>query len=216
MSAALERLERLGAPQQLEAYWRDRLSTLEANERRVVEAAAWAAGERPANPDDLAAVIGITQGALERLSRDELQGVIAHEFSHVLNGDMRLNIRLMGVLFGILFLSLIGRMIIRGGHHASLASSRRGKGGGAIVLIGLGLAILGGVGVFFARMIKAAVSRQREYLADASAVQFTRQTDGIADYRVGSGHPYLSLIQQFADGLKILYPSRSTRLRRLS
>ena len=136
---------------------------------------AFAAGYSPGD-----AAVAVTRGTLELLDRDELQGVIAHEFSHILNGDMRLNIRLMGVLFGILFLSLIGRMIVRGGHHASVASTRRGKGGGAIVLIGLGLAILGGIGVFFARMIKAAVSRQREFLADASAVQFTRLPDGIA------------------------------------
>ena len=137
---------------------------------------AFAAGYAPGD-----AAVAVTRGALELLDRDELQGVIAHEFSHILNGDMRLNIRLMGVLFGILVLSLIGRMIVRGGHYSSVGSSRRGKGSGAIMLIGVGLAILGWVGVFFARMIKAAVSRQREYLADASAVQFTRQPSGIAN-----------------------------------
>jgi len=137
---------------------------------------AFAAGYTPGD-----AAIAVTRGTLELLDRDELQGVIAHEFSHVLNGDMRLNIRLMGVLFGIVVLGLMGRLIVRGGHHARFASGRRGKGGGAIVLIGLGLAILGWIGVFFARMIKAGVSRQREYLADASAVQFTRQPSGIAN-----------------------------------
>jgi Zn-dependent protease with chaperone function len=137
---------------------------------------AFAAGYAPGD-----AAIAVTRGTLELLDRDELQGVIAHEFSHILNGDMRLNIRLMGVLFGILIMGLMGRMILRGGHHARIASSRRGKGGGAVVLIGLGIAILGWVGVFFARMIKAGVSRQREYLADASAVQFTRQPGGIAN-----------------------------------
>lgn len=136
---------------------------------------AFAAGYAPGD-----AAIAVTRGTLELLDRDELQGVIAHEFSHILNGDMRLNIRLMGVLFGILILGLMGRVILRGGHHARFASSRRGKGGGAILLIGLGIALLGWIGVFFARMIKAGVSRQREYLADASAVQFTRQPDGIA------------------------------------
>jgi hypothetical protein len=94
---------------------------------------------------------------------------------------MRLNIRLMGVLFGILVLGLMGRMIVRGGYHGRLVSSRRGKGAPVVLLIGLGVAILGWIGVFFARLIKAGVSRQREYLADASAVQFTRQTDGIAN-----------------------------------
>lgn len=137
---------------------------------------AFAAGYTPGD-----AAIAVTRGTLELLDRDELQGVIAHEFSHVLNGDMRLNIRMMGVLFGILVLSLIGRMIVRGGYHARLMSSRRDRGTPVILIIGLGLAIFGGIGVVFARIIKAGVSRQREYLADASAVQFTRQTGGIAN-----------------------------------
>ncbi len=137
---------------------------------------AFAAGYTPGD-----AAVAVTRGALETLNRDELQGVIAHEFSHILNGDMRLNIRLMGVLFGILVLGLLGRMVLRGGYHSRLASSSRDKGAPVVLLIGLGLAILGWIGVFFARLIKAGVSRQREYLADASAVQFTRQTDGIAN-----------------------------------
>ncbi len=137
---------------------------------------AFAAGYAPGD-----AAVAVTRGALELLSRDELQGVIAHEFSHILNGDMRLNIRLMGVLFGILVLGLMGRMIVRGGYHGRLLASRRDKGAPVVLLIGLGVAILGWIGVFFARLIKAAVSRQREYLADASAVQFTRQSDGIAN-----------------------------------
>jgi hypothetical protein len=93
---------------------------------------------------------------------------------------MRLNIRLMGVLFGIMVLGLIGRMILRSGHHASIISSRRGRGAPVVLIIGLGLTVLGGIGVFVARAIKASISRQREFLADASAVQFTRQTDGLA------------------------------------
>ena len=137
---------------------------------------AFAAGYAPGD-----AAIAVTRGTLELLNRDELQGVIAHEFSHILNGDMRLNIRLMGVLFGILVLGLMGRMVLRGGYHGQLMSSRRSRGAPVVVLIGLGVAILGWIGVFFARLIKASVSRQREYLADASAVQFTRQTDGIAN-----------------------------------
>jgi Zn-dependent protease with chaperone function len=137
---------------------------------------AFAAGYAPGD-----AAVAVTRGALEILDRDELQGVIAHEFSHILNGDMRLNIRLMGVLFGILVLGLMGRMIVRGGYHGRLLASRRSKGAPVVLLIGVGVAILGWIGVFFARLIKAAVSRQREYLADASAVQFTRQTDGIAN-----------------------------------
>jgi len=127
------------------------------------------------------AAIAVTRGTLEILDRDELQGVVAHEFSHVLNGDMRLNIRMMGVLFGILVLGLIGRLILRGSYHGGIARSRRGRGSAPVLLIGLGLVVLGSVGVFFARIVKAAVSRKREYLADASAVQFTRQTDGIAN-----------------------------------
>ena len=136
---------------------------------------AFAAGYTPGD-----AAIAVTRGTLELLDREELQGVIGHEFSHILNGDMRLNIRLMGVLFGIMVLGLIGRMILRSGHHASIVSSRRGRGAPAVLIIGLGLAILGGIGVFVARAIKASISRQREFLADASAVQFTRQTDGLA------------------------------------
>lgn len=134
---------------------------------------AFAAGYAPGD-----AAVAVTRGALELLDRDELQGVIGHEFSHILNGDMRLNIRLMGVLFGIMALGLMGRMVFRGVH---LGGSRRGNGGAVIVIIGLGLIVLGSIGVFFARMIKSGVSRQREFLADASAVQFTRQTDGLAN-----------------------------------
>lgn len=136
---------------------------------------AFAAGFTPND-----AAIAVTRGTLEMLDREELQGVIAHEFSHILNGDMRLNIRMMGVLFGIMALGLIGRMVLRGNFYSGIGSSRRSRGGSAIVLIGLGLTILGWIGLFFARLIKAAVSRQRELLADASAVQFTRQTEGIA------------------------------------
>ena len=133
---------------------------------------AFAAGYEPAD-----AAIAVTRGTLEFLDRDELQGVIGHEFSHVLNGDMRLNIRLMGVLFGIMVIALIGRTILRGARYGASARDR----GGAIILVsGVGLLILGGIGIFFARVIKSSVSRQREYLADASAVQFTRQTSGIA------------------------------------
>lgn len=137
---------------------------------------AFAAGFSPSD-----AAVAVTRGTLELLDRNELQGVIAHEFSHVLNGDMRLNIRLMGILFGIMALGLIGRLIVRGGYHTSIVSSRRDRGAPVVLIVGLGLVILGGIGLFFARVIKAGVSRQREYLADASAVQFTRQTGGIAN-----------------------------------
>ncbi|TAL91860.1 MAG: peptidase M48 [Rhodanobacter sp.] len=124
------------------------------------------------------AAVCVTQGCLDHLSRDELQGVIAHEFSHVLNGDMRLNIRLMGLLFGILVLAIVGsRVIWFGGGR----SSRRDGGGGQVWMIGLALIVVGYIGYFFARLIQAAVARSRESLADASAVQFTRQSDGIAN-----------------------------------
>ncbi len=137
---------------------------------------AFAAGY---GPDD--AVIGVTRGCMEKLTRDQLQGVIAHEFSHILNGDMRLNIRLMGILHGILIIGLIGEVLLRVGSYSSM-SRRRSKddGGAKIALVGLAIFIIGYVGFFFGKLIKAAVSRQREYLADASAVQFTRNPDGIA------------------------------------
>jgi len=153
---------------------------------------AFAAGFTPSD-----AAVAVTRGALELLERDELQGVVAHEFSHILNGDMRLNIRLMGVLFGIMVLSLIGRLIVRGGYHTRIVSSGRNRGAPVVLIIGLGLAILGGIGMFFARIIKAGVSRQREYLADASAVQFMRQSDGIANAlkKIG-GYSQGSLIKE--------------------
>lgn len=131
---------------------------------------AFAAGYTPAD-----AAITVTRGCLEKLTRDELQGVIAHEFSHVLNGDMRLNIRLMGVLFGILVIGIIGKKVLE-----NSGRSRSDKNAGPIIAIGFSLMVIGFVGVFFGRLIKASMSRSREYLADASAVQFTRQTGGIA------------------------------------
>lgn len=138
---------------------------------------AFAAGKTTSD-----AVIGVTRGCMTLLSRDELQGVIAHEFSHILNGDMRLNIRLMGLLFGILFLALIGELILRNAFRGNISSNRKEGAGIALAMLvaGLGLLIIGYVGSFFASLIKASVSRQREFLADASAVQFTRNPDGIA------------------------------------
>ncbi len=127
------------------------------------------------------AAITVTRGALEMLSRDELQGVIGHEFSHILNGDMRLNMRLMGFLFGILFIGLIGRTVLNSARYSTFrsSSSRKSDGIAAVYIAGLALFLIGYIGVFFGQLIKAAVSRQREFLADASAVQFTRQTQGI-------------------------------------
>lgn len=140
---------------------------------------AFAAGYEPT-----AAVIGVSRGAAERLSRDELQGVIAHEFSHILSGDMRLNIRLVALLHGILVLSLIGYTILRSVAYRPVVRTSRNddKGGGValILAVGAALVVIGSIGAFFGNMIKAAVSRQREFFADASAVQFTRNPSGIA------------------------------------
>ncbi|EGQ9821236.1 M48 family metallopeptidase [Vibrio parahaemolyticus] len=129
------------------------------------------------------AVIGVTQGALDAFSRDELQGVIAHEFSHILNGDMRLNTRLIGALFGITCIAHFGHLILDNSNstrHVSRSSSDSNKGFAVIILIAIVCLVLGWLGTLFGNMIKAAISRQREYLADASAVQFTRNDQGIA------------------------------------
>jgi Zn-dependent protease with chaperone function len=130
---------------------------------------AFAAGYTPAD-----AAITVTAGALQRLNRDELQGVIGHEFSHVLNGDMRLNVRLIGLLAGILLLGLIGLRVLAFGGGRS-----RDSKGNPILFAAIAFLVLGFVGQFFAGLIQAAVSRQREWLADASSVQFTRQTSGL-------------------------------------
>jgi Zn-dependent protease with chaperone function len=120
------------------------------------------------------AAVAVTRGTLEHLNRDELQGVIAHEFSHIFNGDMRLNIRLIGILFGILVVSIIGRRLLFTANF-----TRNSRNAAPAVFLGLAVVVIGYIGLFFGRWIKAAVSRQREFLADASAVQFTRHPDGI-------------------------------------
>ena len=130
---------------------------------------AFAAGHNPSN-----AAIGVTRGTLTTLNRAELQGVIAHEFSHILNGDMRLNIRLMGLLFGLLVIALIGRTVLR-----LTSGGRDSKKAFPIMAVAMALLIIGYVGLFFGRLIQAAVSRSRESLADASAVQFTRDPTGL-------------------------------------
>ncbi|MBL8198405.1 MAG: M48 family metallopeptidase [Chromatiales bacterium] len=141
---------------------------------------AFAAGHTPAN-----AAITVTRGALQNLNRAELQGVIGHEFSHILNGDMRLNIRIIGLLFGLLVIAIAGRTV---SWYAPRGSDSRRSGGGLLIVAGVLIMALGYVGVFFGRLIQAAVSRQRELLADASAVQFTRDTDGLRDalLKIGS------------------------------
>jgi Zn-dependent protease with chaperone function len=140
---------------------------------------AFAAGHAPGD-----AVIAVSRGCLEYLTRDELQGVVAHEFSHILNGDMSINLRLIGWVFGLIALSTIGLTLVRIlGNTRTSSRDDKGKGGGlliALFLIGIVLWILGMIGSFFGNLLKASVSREREYLADASAVQFTRNPDGIA------------------------------------
>ena len=136
------------------------------NEERAIN--AFAAGHTPSD-----AAIGVTRGCIQMLSRDQLQGVIGHEFSHILNGDMRLNLRLIGIIFGLLCIATIGRVLLS-------TRSRSSRDNNALPLIGLALVLLGAIGVFFGRLIQAAVSRQREFLADASSVQFTRNPSGLS------------------------------------
>lgn len=139
------------------------------------------------------AVVAVTQGTLDLLNRSELQGVIGHELSHVLNGDMRLNIRIIGVLHGIMLIGMLG-------YHAMNASAyNRQRDRGALLSLGLALVITGYVGVLFANLIRAAVSRQREFLADASSVQFTRNPEGIASA--------LIKISKHAEGSRLRTPN---------
>jgi Zn-dependent protease with chaperone function len=167
------------------------------------------------SPDD--AALGFTRGCVKKLNRDELQGVVAHEFSHVLNGDMRLNIQLVGLLFGILVLSIIGEGLVRVAARGQ-RGGRRGKDGasGVVLLFSVGatLFIAGWIGVFFGRLIQSAVSRQREYLADAAAVQFTRNPDGLSHAlqkigaggsRVGHQHSRDLAHLFFANGLRMSF-----------
>jgi len=184
---------------------------------------AFAAGFAPGD-----AVIGITRGAVETLSRDELQGVIAHEFSHILHGDMRLNIRLIGILHGIMVLGIMGYYLLR----STAMGSRRNNNGAQLAVLGIGLIVIGYAGTFFGNLIKAAVSRQREFLADASAVQYTRNPDGIANAlkRIGGGpgsvmeNPRTAEISHalFSNGMTFslnaifaTHPPLETRIRRI-
>ena len=137
---------------------------------------AFAAGTSPAN-----AVVAVTRGALKTLDRDQLQGVIGHEFSHILNGDMRLSIRLAAMLRGITFIGDVGGVLLRSSSHRRRYRSNKDDNQGAIVALGLGLYLVGLLGGLMAGLIKSAISKQKEYLADASAVQFTRNPEGIGD-----------------------------------
>lgn len=150
---------------------------------------AFAAGYTPGD-----AAVAVTRGCLSALNREQLQGVIAHEFSHILNGDMRLNIRLIGFLYGIMVIAIVGRGLLRGSGR-----SRNKKGGAQTMLLALALMVIGYIGQFFGRIIQSAVSRQREFLADASAVQFTRNPSGIAGA--------LKIIGGFTKGSSITSPN---------
>ena len=179
---------------------------------------AFAAGHNPSN-----AAIGVTRGTLTTLNRAELQGVIAHEFSHILNGDMKLNVRLMGLLFGLLMIALIGRTVLRG---ATRVRGDRKGGVIIVVLIALAVLIVGYVGLFFGRLIQAAVSRSREALADASAVQFTRDPNGLrgALVKIGAssagsrvGNPEVEEVAHmlFAPGMRRFFATHPPLLERL-
>ncbi|MES2606680.1 MAG: M48 family metallopeptidase [Pseudomonadota bacterium] len=190
---------------------------------------AFAAGFHPQD-----AVIGITRGAIRYLDRDELQGIVAHEFSHIFNGDMRMNLRLVGWLHGLLLIGLIGRQLL----HTRVSFREDGKDKTAVVILSLGLGLLllivGYTGVFFGNLIKSAVSRQREFLADASAVQFTRNPDGIGNalkkiggYPLGSrllmketseiNHMFIAegVMKRNRGGWMAMHPTLEQRIRRI-
>ncbi|WP_010627341.1 M48 family metallopeptidase [Halomonas sp. KM-1] len=189
---------------------------------------AFAAGHTPQD-----AAIGVTRGAIQSLSRDELQGVVAHEFSHVLHGDMRLNMRLIALLYGILVIGLVGRMLLRGTATRRMVRGSR-QNNAQVVLLGAGLALMlvGFIGTLCGNLIKAAVSRQREFLADASAVQYTRNPAGLAGalkrvaaHAQGSelraaqaeefSHLYFGRGVSGLRGLTATHPPLATRIRRL-
>ena len=187
---------------------------------------AFAAGHAPQD-----AVIGVTRGCLNLLTRDELQGVVAHEFSHIFHGDMRLNTRLVATLNGILLIGLVGYILLRSAPWRR--GGNRDNSGMIMLAIGLLLVVVGFAGTFFGNLIKAAVSRQREFLSDASAVQFTRNPSGIANalkkiggYHAGSqiqaanaseySHMFFSRAVGTAfSGLMATHPPLEERIRRL-
>ncbi|MCE9662648.1 M48 family metallopeptidase [Halomonas sp. M5N1S17] len=189
---------------------------------------AFAAGHAPHD-----AAIGVTRGAIQTLDRDELQGVVAHEFSHILHGDMRLNMRLVALLYGILVIGLVGRMLLHGmAGRRAVRSSRRGNGHAVMLGAGIALMVVGYVGTLCGNLIKAAVSRQREFLADASAVQYTRNPEGLARalkrlaaHSHGSelratqaaefSHLYFGRGLRGLSGLTATHPPLTTRIERL-
>lgn len=144
------------------------------NERGINAFAAGTSADR--------AAVAVSRGALDKLSRDELQAVVGHEFSHILNGDMQLNIRLVGWIFGLIVISLLGQILFRTAAYQPRSRSRDGKNAAALVLlIGVGLLAIGFISQIFAQIIQAAISRHRERLADASATQFTRNPKALAN-----------------------------------
>lgn len=168
---------------------------------------AFAAGYDVSN-----SVIAVTRGTLQALNRDELQGVVAHEFSHIVNGDMGLNIRMMGVLGGILFIGAIGEFLMR---STGGGRGRKDSGSGGVFAFGLALLAIGYIGVFFARLIKAAVSRQREFLADAASVQFTRNPGGIAGAldQMRASQAGTMVMNRYAEDLSHMFFGQSVKVR---
>jgi Zn-dependent protease with chaperone function len=168
---------------------------------------AFAAGYEVSN-----SVIAVTRGTLESLNRDELQGVIGHEYSHIVNGDMRLNIRMVGVLSGIVFVGAVGEFLMRG---AGRSRGHRDSGSGQVFAIGVALMLIGYLGLFFARLIKAAVSRQREFLADASSVQFTRNPAGIAGAldQIRASPAGTLLANRYAEDMSHMFFGQAVKLR---
>ena len=168
---------------------------------------AFAAGYDVSN-----SVIAVTRGTLEALNRDELQGVIGHEYSHIVNGDMRLNIRMVGVLSGIVFVGAVGEFLMR---SAGRSRGRRDSGSGQLLAVGLALMLIGYVGLFFARLIKAAVSRQREFLADASSVQFTRNPAGIAGAldQIRASSAGTMVANRYAEDMSHMFFGQAVKLR---
>ena len=179
--------------------------------------------------DGESSAIGVTRGALTHLNRRELQGVIAHEMSHIRNHDTRISTRIIGWVFGIAAIAVLGRVVLASSWFAPRRRGRNDNSNLVLLLAGLGLVVIGAVGVLFARLIQAAVSRQREYLADASAVQFTRDPSGLGDAlikigaigkqnRVGAAHAtetsHLFFTEALSSGFAT-HPSLEDRIRRL-
>jgi Zn-dependent protease with chaperone function len=224
-----EAIARLVGAQRVEPATRD---PLERRLLNVVEEMAIAAGTRvpavfvmqqetginafAAGYDVSNSVVAVTRGALQTLNRDELQGVVGHEFSHIVNGDMWLNIRMMGVLGGIVFIGAIGQFVMRTQSESSSNSrSSKDSGSGGVFVFGLALMVIGYVGLFFARLIKASVSRQREFLADASSVQFTRNPAGIAgaldQIRASSGGTLVA--NRYAEDMSHMFFGQAVKVR---